>query len=214
MNIEVWSDIVCPWCYIGKRRLETALERFERRDAVTVLWRSYQLDPNAPRVSTQSTREMLASKYGVSLEQADGMQARVTGIAAEEGLEYRLGKTLHFNTFDAHRLLHFAKSKGLQEELKERFMRAHFTEGRSPADVETLVSLAGEVGLDVAEARTVAEGDAYANEVRADEALAREYGIRGVPFFVFAGKYGVSGAQAADTLLEVMQKAWSESAEA
>jgi predicted DsbA family dithiol-disulfide isomerase len=210
MNIEVWSDIVCPWCYIGKRRLETALERFERRDAVRVIWRSYRLDPNAPRVSAQSTREMLARKYGVSLGQADGMQARVTGIAAEEGLEYHLEKTLHFNTFDAHRLLHFAKSKDLQEELKERLMRAHFTEGRSPADAETLVSLAGEVGLDAAECRAVLESGAHADDVRADEALAREYEIRGVPFFVFGGKYGVSGAQAADTLLEVMEKAWSE----
>jgi len=210
MNIEVWSDIVCPWCYIGKRRLEAALERFERRDAVTVIWRSYQLDPNAPKVSTQGTREMLASKYGVSLEQADGMQARVTGIAAEEGLEYRLEKTLHFNTFDAHRLIHFAKSKGLQEEMKERLMKAHFTEGRSPADTGTLVSLAGEIGLDEAESRAVVEGPDYAGDVRADEALAREYEIRGVPFFVFGGKYGVSGAQAADTLLEVMQKAWDE----
>ena len=210
MNIEVWSDIVCPWCYIGKRRLEAAIEKFERRDAVRVTWRSYQLDPNAPKVSTQTTREMLASKYGVSLEKADGMQARVTGVAAEEGLEYRLDDTLHFNTFDAHRLIHFAKSKGLQDEMKERLMKAHFTEGRSPADTETLVSLAQEIGLDGTESRAVIEGDAYAEAVRADAELAREYGIQGVPFFVIAGKYGVSGAQPSDSLLEIIGKAWSE----
>ena len=214
MLLEIWSDIVCPWCYIGKRRLETAIERFERRDAVTVIWRSFQLDPSTPRNGTEPTRAMLARKYGVSLEEADAMQSRVVGLAAAEGLAYRIDLTRHENTFDAHRLIHFAKTRDLQEEMKERCMAAYFLEGASVGDHGTLIRLAGEVGLDGGEATAVLAGDTYAEDVRADIARAAALEIRGVPFFVFAERYGVSGAQSADTLLQVLTKAWEESGDA
>lgn len=210
MILEVWSDVVCPWCYIGKRRLEAALEGFERRNAVSVVWRSFQLDPDAPREAGEPTREMLARKYGTTPEGADAMQARVAGIAKDEGLDYRLEKTRHVGTFDAHRLLHFAKTKELQGELKERLMRANFTEGLSVGDHGVLARLAAETGLDAAEAAAVLAGNTFAEDVRADIARAAALGIRGVPFFVFAERYGVSGAQTAETLREVMEKAWEE----
>lgn len=214
MNIEIWSDIVCPWCYIGKRRFERALERFERRDAVDVTWRSFQLDPSAPKVPVETTRAMLARKYGVSLEQADAMQARVTTLAAQEGLAYRIDRTRHESSWDAHRLLHLAKSQGLQDALKERLFSAHFIEGLSISDAETLLRLAGEVGLDAGEVSRVLGGDSYAADVRADIDRAVQLGIRGVPFFLVGGRYGVSGAQSSDTMLEALRTAWAETGEA
>jgi predicted DsbA family dithiol-disulfide isomerase len=210
LTVEIWSDVVCPWCYIGKRRFETALARFEHRDAVTVTWRSFELDPSSPRTAVQTVREMLAQKYGVSLEQADAMQERVTRLAAEEGLAYRLDLTKRTNTFDAHRLIHFAESQGRQDAMKERLMKAYFTEGAAPGDVETLVGLAAEAGLDPAAARAVLEANTYADDVRADEKRAVDLGIRGVPFFLAGGKFGASGAQAPETLLGLLQKAWDE----
>ena len=212
LTVEVWSDVVCPWCYIGKRRLETALELFEHRDSVNIVWRSYELDPASPRTPIESVREMLASKYGVSLEQADAMQARVTGMAAEEGLDYRLDLTKRTNTFDAHRLIHYAKSQGKQGDMKERLMRAYFIEGAAPADPETLVSLAVEVGLDAEAVRRVVTGNDFADDVRADEELAVRYGIRGVPFFLAGGKFGGSGAQPPEVLRDLLQRAWDEAA--
>jgi predicted DsbA family dithiol-disulfide isomerase len=210
MDVEIWSDVVCPWCYIGKRRFEAALDRFERRDVVEVTWRSFQLDPSAPRSSVETTRSMLARKYGVSLEQADAMQERVVSLAAREGLRYRIDLTRHENSFDAHRLLHLAKARDLQDDLKERLFSAHFTEGLSISDVATLTRLATETGLDAGEVSSVLGGNAYADDVRADIESAARLGIRGVPFFLVAGRYGVSGAQAPETMLEALRAGWAE----
>ncbi|MFL5734751.1 MAG: DsbA family oxidoreductase [Chloroflexia bacterium] len=211
MKVEIWSDVVCPWCYIGKRRFETALARFQHADQVEVIWRSFQLDSDAPLESGLTVTEMLAGKYGVGLEQAAAMNDRVTSIAAEEGLDYHLDKAKYTNTFDAHRLIHLAAERGLRNEMKERLMRAYFTEGASVGNADTLVRLAAEVGLDTGEARTALEGDRFAHEVRADERRASMFGVRGVPFFAIDEKYGVSGAQPAELLLEVLEQAWAES---
>ncbi len=207
-RIDIWSDIACPWCYVGKRRLEAALARFERRDAVTVTWRSFELDPEAPRVqdASVSLAARLARKYGMSVAQAEGMIRSMTEVAAREGLTFRFERARPGNTFDAHRLLHFASERGLQGALKERLLRAYFTEGELVSDHATLARLAGEVGLDEAEARAALAADAFAREVRADEEEASAAGIRGVPFFVFGEKYAVSGAQPPEVLLEVLQK--------
>jgi predicted DsbA family dithiol-disulfide isomerase len=208
LKIEIWSDVVCPWCYIGKRRFEAALELFEHRASADIIWRSFELNPAAPKVSPETTREMLASKYGVSLAEADSMQARVAGIAAEEGLVYRLDRTRPSNTFDAHRLIHFAKSKGRQDVMKERLLRAYFMDGAAPGDPETLVALAVDAGFGEQEARTVVAGDAFEADVRADEERAARLGIRGVPFFLAGEKYGASGAQPVEVLLGLLQQAW------
>ena len=211
MNIEIWSDVVCPWCYIGKRRFESALTQFAHREQVSVVWRSYQLDPDAPRISEQTVTDMLAQKYGVSRTQAAAMNARVTAIAADEGLDYQLERAQYSNTFDAHRLLHLAATHQRQSELKERLLQAHFTERASLGDTETLVRLASEVGIAVDETRAMLGSDAYADEVRSDERRAAQLGIRGVPFFVIDETYGVSGAQPTATFTTALEQAWAES---
>ncbi|HEX5439920.1 MAG TPA: DsbA family oxidoreductase, partial [Ktedonobacterales bacterium] len=211
MKVEIWSDVVCPWCYIGKRRFEAALAQFPHRDDVEVIYRSFQLDPTAPVNSGKSVTEMLAQKYGVSLAQATAMNSRVTGIAAGEGLDYHLEKAQHANTAQAHRLLHFAASKGVQNAVMERVMTAYFSEGENVGDAETLARLAAEAGLDADEARAVLDGTDYADAVRADERRAQMLGITGVPFFVVDERYGVSGAQPSELLLEALEQAWAES---
>ena len=211
MNVEIWSDVACPWCYIGKRRFESALADFAHRDEVKVTWRSYQLDPEAPRDSGKMVNEILAQKYGVSLSQAVAMNERVSAIAAQEGLDYHLEQVRYGNTFDAHRLIHLAASHGLQQEAEERFFNAYFTAGKALGDVETLVQLATEIGIDAEEARAVLNSDGYADKVRADEQRARAFGIQGVPFFAIDEKYGVSGAQPTEVLKEVLERAWTES---
>lgn len=211
MRVDVWSDVVCPWCYIGKRRLEAALERFPHRDRVEVVYHSFELDPTAPKQASMPLVEMLSKKYGVPRERAEEMQREVTRVAAADGLEFRFEDCAPENTFDAHRLLHFAKAKGKQAELKEALLAAYFTEGKRVGSADTLVAAAVAVGLDEAEARgVVGDPAAHAGEVRADEARARQYGIRGVPFFVLDEKYGVSGAQPAETLLAALSRAWTE----
>jgi predicted DsbA family dithiol-disulfide isomerase len=210
MKIEVWSDVVCPWCYVGKRRLEHALERFPHRDAVEVTWRSFELDPSAPAQRTESTIEHLANKYGISHQQAEAANQRVSGVAAQEGLAFRLDQAKSGNTFDAHRLIHLAAQHGLQDAAKERLMAAYFTEGEPIGDRETLVRLASEVGLDADEVRGVLESDAFADAVQSDESEARALGITGVPFFVLDRKYGISGAQPSDLILQALQQAWAE----
>jgi predicted DsbA family dithiol-disulfide isomerase len=211
MKVEIWSDVVCPWCYIGKRRFESALAAFPHRDEVEVIYRSFELDPTAQVDSGQSVTERLAEKYGVSLEQADAMNARVTSMAAGEGLDYHLERARHANTVKAHRLIHLAASKGLQDAVLERVMTAYFSEGEDIGEAETLVRLATVAGLDADEARTALEGSDYTDAVRADERRARMLGINGVPFFVVDERYGVSGAQPAELLLQVLDEAWAES---
>ncbi|HEY7198564.1 MAG TPA: DsbA family oxidoreductase, partial [Candidatus Dormibacteraeota bacterium] len=190
MKVEIWSDVVCPWCYIGKRRFERALAGFEHRDEVEVRWRSFELDPRAPRESgDEEPAARLARKYGMTVEQARAAQDRVTGLAAEEGLAYRLDAARPANTFDAHRLLHLAADRGVQAAVKEGLMAAYFTEARPIGDSETLVAVAAGAGLDEAAAREVLAGDAYAEDVAADEREAAALGISGVPFFVLDRRY-------------------------
>lgn len=210
MKIEIWSDVVCPWCYIGKRRLESALSRFGHADEVEVVWRSFELNPDAPREELGTLEEMLAAKYGMTLEQAAASNARITKLAAEEGLEYRLDRAKRGNSFDAHRLIHLAASRGLQGAMKERLMRAYFTEGEAIAEPEVLARLGRVVGIDESEARRVLEGSDFAEEVREDEATAQSLGITGVPFFVIEGKWGISGAQPAELFSEALDTAWDE----
>lgn len=212
LHIDIWSDIACPWCYVGKRRLEQALERFPHKAEVDVVWRAFELDPSAPRVRdrSQSYAERLAANYGTQPEQAQGMIDRMVGTAAGDGLEFRFDRIRPGNTFDAHRLLHLAHERGTQDALKERMLRAYMTEGQAIGERDVLVALAREAGLDDQEVRDVLDGERYASEVRRDEALARGLGITGVPFFVLAGRLAVSGAQPADVMLGALDKAWSE----
>ncbi len=209
MKVDIWSDVVCPWCYIGKRRFEAALARFSHRDDVEVRWHSFQLDPSTPSHPEDGYAERLAAKYGSTPEQAQGMLDEMTAAAAAEGLDFHFEKAAAGGTFDAHRLLHLAADRGVQDALKERLLRAVFTQGEATSDHEVLVRLGVEAGLDADEARLALASGTYAAEVRGDQEQARRFGINGVPFFVVDGTYGVSGAQPADLLLEVLDKAWS-----
>ena len=210
MKVEIWSDVVCPWCYLGKRRFEDALARFAQRDEVDVVWRSFELDPAAPPERQLLGAEHLAAKYGMSLEEAQSSQRRLTGLAAAEGLEYHLEKTAGGNSFDAHRLLHFAAASGRQEELNERLLRGYFTEGEAIGRRDVLARLADDVGLEPAEVAGVLAGDQFGDAVWADEQRARLLGINGVPFFAVDERYGISGAQSSDLLLSALEQAWSE----
>ena len=201
LKVEIWSDVVCPWCYIGKRRFETAAAQFDGE--VEVTWRSFELDPHAPPVREHTATEHLAAKYGMSHEQAEASHAQMTELAAQEGLEYHFERARGGNSFDAHRLIHLATADGLQDEAMERVMRGYFTEGLPIGDREALVALAAELGLD----GSALDSDAYADAVREDEHLAQRIGIQGVPFFVLDRRYGVSGAQPAEILVQALEKA-------
>lgn len=215
MRVEVWSDIACPWCWVGKRRLEGALSRFAHADRVEVVWRAFELDPSAPKVRDDgmSYAERLGRKYGTSTAQAEQMIRRMTDTAAQDGIVMRFDRAQPGNTFDAHRLLHLAHARGVQDALKERLFRAYLGEGEAIGDHPTLARLAGDVGLDVDEATAVLATDTYTKEVRADEREAASLGVSGVPFFALAGRYGVSGAQPVDALLQVLDRAWEETME-
>ena len=208
MEIEIWSDINCPWCYIGKRRLEAAMSNFEHADEVTVTWRSFELDPGAPAEIPGNGAAMIAEKYGVPLEQARAMEQNVSEIAAADGLEYELEHARIGSSFDAHRLVSLAKQHGLQDAMEERLFRARFTEGRLISDLETLVELASEVGLDGVEVRATLAGTDLADDVRDDELMAQQLGISGVPMFVVDRAFGMSGAQPAEQLLALLEHAW------
>ncbi|MEQ4304898.1 DsbA family oxidoreductase [Plantactinospora sp. B6F1] len=212
MQLEVWSDIVCPWCYLGKRRLETALGQFAHADEVEVVWRSFQLDPSYPKGKPQPVPEALRAKLGASPAQVAAMQEHVTSLAAEEGLDYHLDRSIMANTFDAHRLTHLARPYGLGTELHERLMRANLVEGENVDDAETLVRLATEVGVPAEAARRVLAGDEYAKDVEADIAQARAFGASGVPFFVLDRRYGISGAQPVEAFLSALRTAHQGSA--
>jgi predicted DsbA family dithiol-disulfide isomerase len=213
VRIEVWSDVVCPWCYVGKRNLEAALADFPHADQVTVEWRSFELDPNTPTRVELSMDEVLERKYGMTPDQASSANRRLTELAAAAGLEYHLDRVQIGNTFDAHRLLHLAAHQGLGDELTERILRAYFTEGRAVSDPVTLAELAADVGLDAVRVTEVLNSDEYADEVRADEARAVELGSTGVPFFVLDGRFGIPGAQPPDVLLRLLHRVWDSSEE-
>ena len=212
MNIEIWSDIACPWCYIGKRRFEQALNQFPHRDALDIVWRSFELDPKAPARQTVPTVELLATKYGMSAEKAQAMMDSMTATGAIDGLEFRFDRTISGNTFDAHRLIHFAATVGQRAAMVERLFAAYFTEGEAMGDHDTLVRMASDIGLDATAVRNMLLSDAHATDVRSDEARAQQFGITGVPFFAINERHGISGAQPAAAIVEALTKAWAESA--
>ena len=211
MKVEIWSDVVCPFCFIGKRQFADALSRFEHRDDVEVRWRSFELDPSAPAVRTGDNVGRLAEKYGMSRADAQAAQHRVQASAARVDLHLDFDRVRGGNTFDAHRLLHFALRHDRQDELEERLFAACFHEGRAVGDRDTVRAIAVEAGLPADEVDAVLDSDDLATDVRADEREARALGISGVPFFVIDRAYGVSGAQGAETLLEALERAWSDS---
>jgi predicted DsbA family dithiol-disulfide isomerase len=209
VHVEIWSDIACPWCYVGKRRFEAALAGFEHRDEVTVTWRSFELDPAAPRERGGDRAAHLAEKYGVSVERAIEMQDHMTNVAAGDGLEFRFDIARSGNTFDAHRVLHLAAEHGLQDAMKERLMRAYLTEGALIGDPEALERLGVESGLPREAVLEVLASDRYAADVRADERTAAELGIHAVPFFVVDRALGASGAQPPEVLGEMLRRGWA-----
>jgi predicted DsbA family dithiol-disulfide isomerase len=210
LRVEIWSDIACPWCYIGKRRFEAALAEFEHSDEVEVTWRSFELDPSAPRERDGDRVEHLARKYGTTREQAQAMHEQMTGIAAGEGLDFRFDIARSGNTFDAHRLTHLAAAHGLQDAMKERLFRAYLSEGEVIGDPAVLERLALEVGLPGDEVRDVLGGDRYATEVRDDQGSAAALGITAVPFFVVDRAIAASGAQPPELLRELLDRAWAQ----
>jgi predicted DsbA family dithiol-disulfide isomerase len=210
MQVEIWSDVVCPWCYIGKRNFETALAGFEHRDEVEVVWRSYELQPSAPAEREGDYATRLAHKYGVPHGEAKAMLARMTSAAAAVGLDFAFDRMRPGNTFDAHRLIHLGAARGIQDAVKERLLRATFSEGEPIGNRETLLRLAVDAGLDEADARAVLDGDKYGAEVRADESDAAELDITAVPFFVIDRKFGIPGAQAPETFAAALQRAWDK----
>jgi predicted DsbA family dithiol-disulfide isomerase len=210
MQVEIWSDVVCPWCYIGKRRLESALEQFPHRDQVEIVWRSFQLDPSIPEGETHATLPALAAKYGRSVEEMGANMAHVEELAAGEGLQYHLADGVSGNTLRAHELLHLAAERDLGPQMKERLLHAYFEEQRSVFDIDSLVPLAVEVGLDEAEVREALADRRYLAAVHQDAATAQALGATGVPFFVVDRKYGAAGAQPAELLLQILERAWTD----
>ncbi|WP_181347482.1 DsbA family oxidoreductase [Thalassobacillus sp. CUG 92003] len=210
MNVEVWSDIVCPFCYIGKRRFESALEQYEGRENVTIIFKSFQLDPNAKKEAGQDIHQRLATKYGVSYEEGKNMNHQMAEQAKEEGLDYHFDTIVPTNTLDAHRLTHYAKAHGKMNEMTERLMKAYFTDSLDIGDHDTLVDLAESVGLDKQASRNILEASTYEQNVIGEQQEGAELGVQGVPFFVFNRKYAVSGAQSPDTFLDVLHKVEQE----
>jgi predicted DsbA family dithiol-disulfide isomerase len=210
MQVEIWSDPVCPWCYLGKRRFERALESFDHRDEITVVYRSFELDPSAPPGVTAPTVERLAGKYGMTAGQADDAQRQMEQRAAQDGLEFRMDGLRSGNTRDAHRLLHLAKAHGVQAELAERLHRAYFTEQASIFDHSSLTELAVEAGLDRDDVIRVLNSQEYGDAVDTDEAMAQALGVNGVPLFVIDRRYGISGAQPPEVIAQVLDQVWAE----
>ena len=213
VKIDVWSDIACPWCYIGKRNLENGLAAASADDdapEVEVTFHSFELSPDTPVDFEGGEGDYLAQHKGISSDQAREMLERVTGVAAGSGLQYRFDLLKHTNTVKAHELLHFAKEQGRQAETAERLMSAYFTEGRHLGREDELVALAADAGLDPDAAREALRSGRYLSAVRTDQAQASAYGINGVPFFVIDGKYGVSGAQPAEAFAQIVRQVWSE----
>lgn len=214
LTLDVWSDIACPWCYVGKRRLEDALNSYRNKtdEDVSVRWRSFQLDSSAPAEYDEGIRyvQRLARKYGRSESEAQGMIDSMRATAKKEGLDFDFVSIRAGNTFDAHRLLHYALEHGVQDALKERLFAAYLCEGALMSDAETLVRCAQDVGLEAAEVRSLLSSDKYASAVREDQATAAQIGVRGVPFFVVAERFGLSGAQPPEQILDVLLQASQE----
>ncbi|MFS0556119.1 DsbA family protein [Brevibacillus sp. 179-C9.3 HS] len=214
MKIEVWSDFACPFCYIGKRRLEGALSQFPHKDQVEVVYRSFQLDPHMERDTDLDSHSVLANKYGIPREQAKRMSDQVAQQAKGVGLDYHFDTMVMTNTFDAHRLTHYAHAHGKMKEMKERLLKAYFTESLHLGDHEVLAQLASEVGLDKEETLAMLAGDEYSEQVQADKQKGNDLGVTGVPFFVINDKYAVSGAQPGEVFLGALNQVWEEESSA
>lgn len=210
LNIQIWSDIMCPFCYIGKRRIEEALSQFEHKDAVNIEWKSFELDPHFKASAHDNLAEHLADKYGRDLDWAQATLDNMTQTAKEAGLEFHFEKTVMANSHNAHRLLHFAKEHQLGSELKELLFKAHFTDGKDVNDLNTLTLLGIEAGLEKEAVSHVLNSDAYSKEAKQDIQEAGKIGVQGVPFFVFDNKYAVSGAQSVVTFTQTLEKVWQE----
>jgi predicted DsbA family dithiol-disulfide isomerase len=210
VHVEIWSDVVCPFCYMGKRRFENAVKAFQHKDEVQVAWRSFQLDPDAQPSTGLSVYDYLARRKGMPVSESRRAHERLAAAAAELGLAYDFDRAVMANTLDAHRLAHLARKHGLAERMEERLFAAYFTEGRNIGDLETLAALGTEVGLDPDEARRMLAGPGYRDEVRNEAREALELGADGVPFYVFDRRYAISGAQPSELFLEALQKAWEE----
>jgi predicted DsbA family dithiol-disulfide isomerase len=213
VRVEIWSDIACPWCYIGKRRFEGALERFEQRGQVEIAWRSFELDPGAPAEPEGGPAEALARKYGSTVAQVHERWESMAAMAAEDGLEMRFHDVRRGNTFDAHRLTHLAAAHGLADPMVERLFRAHHSEGQLLSDHAVLERLAVEAGLPGPEVEEVLASDRFAAEVREDERSAASLGITAVPFFVIDRAMGASGAHPPEVLLQLLERGWSARAD-
>jgi predicted DsbA family dithiol-disulfide isomerase len=210
MKVEIWSDVVCPFCYVGKRKFEKALGEFAHHGDVQIEWKSFQLTPDFVPVPGENIHASLAKKKGVPEAEGRRMNDYMTQVAKEVGLDYQFDKAIPANTFLAHQLIHFGAHQGKQDAMKERLFAAYYLEGQDLNSLDTLASLAAEIGLDAAAARQALEAGTYANEVRRDEYEAQQIGVRGVPFFVFEDKYAVSGAQPSEVFAEVLDKVWAE----
>lgn len=210
MKIEIWSDVVCPFCYIGKRKFENALIDFEGRDQVEIVWKSFQLDPDLQAIPGQSAHNWLGKRKGTTEAEGRKMNDQMTAIAREVGLEYNFDIAVVSNTMDSHRLLHLAEEHGVQGAMKERLFRAYYTEGKDIGDHSTLVALGTELNIPASEIKAMLESDLYRNEVEHDQVQASQIGVQGVPFFVFNNKYAVSGAQPTHHFKEVLEKVWKE----
>lgn len=211
MKIDIWSDVVCPWCYIGKRRLEAALGQFDGADEVEIEWHAFELDPTSPSSIGEDMATRLSSKYRISTQEAKSSMDHITQLAKEVGLDYHLDSAKMGNSFNAHKLIKLAGLSGLSGQMKERLLKAYFVESVDISDFATLKALGIEVGLDPSDIDELRSSDYMAQQVRDDESLAGTLGISGVPFFVFESKYGVSGAQPVDVFLEVLKKVRNES---
>lgn len=210
MKVDIWSDVRCPFCYIGKRKFEKALSQFEHKDDVEVEWHSFELDPNAETLLDKSPYDYLAERYGKSREWAVGTHEQVTQTAAEVGLTFNFDRSIIANSFDAHRLIQMAKVNGASDQVEENLFKAHFTDGKNIADHQVLIAIAKESGLDVLETEVMLKSADFTDEVRYDEKTAQDIGITGVPFFVIDHKFGISGAQSPDTFLDALIKAKNE----
>jgi predicted DsbA family dithiol-disulfide isomerase len=211
MKVEIWSDVICPFCYIGKRRFENALGKFGHKDKVEIIWHSFELDPERKSVPEMSIHKMLAEKKGWSVEQAKQMNDHVTEMASEVGLKYDFDKAIPVNTFNAHRISHLAAKHNVQNEMEELLFSSYFTKGVNIDDENSLIALTNQVGIDSKETEQVLKDNVYSSDVRQDEEEAREIGINGVPFFVFDRKYAISGAQPEDVFIRTLEKVWEES---
>ena len=210
MRVEIWSDVVCPFCYIGKRKFEKALEDFNKKENIEIVWRSFQLDPTMVAVPGKSIHQYLADRKSVSEEKGREMNDYMAGIAKQVGLQYNFDEVIINNTLDAHRLLHLAKKHGVQNELKEKLFFSYYTLGKDIGNEEVLANIGEDVGLNADEVKAMLKSESYLDEVREDQYMAQQIGVQGVPFFVFNNKYAVSGAQPSDVFLQVLDKVWNE----